>query len=120
MTSVLVNGSSNNKFFMGCGTRHADPLSPFLFFIEVEGFNSLFSMVIGLEKLCGFQVGNDGCFRGTHFQFSIDTLIIGKKKKKWCNICTIKGIILHFKLLSGLEVKFHKSMLINIDVDSVC
>jgi len=42
MTYVLVNGRSS-KFFMGCELRHGDSLSPFLFFIAIEGFNSIFS-----------------------------------------------------------------------------
>jgi hypothetical protein len=90
MTYVLVNGSPSDEFFMRYGLRHGDPLSPFLFFIAIEGFNLLFSKVISLKTLCGFQVDNNRYFKVTHFQFVNDTLIIGKKKKKLVQYIVLK------------------------------
>jgi len=43
---------------MGRGLRHGDPMSPFLFVLEVEVLNKMLLKVIELDMFRGLQVGS--------------------------------------------------------------
>ncbi|CAK8531084.1 unnamed protein product [Lathyrus sativus] len=53
--SILVNDSPTREFKMGRGLRQGDPLSPFLFLIVAEAFNTMMKKVVALGKFQGFK-----------------------------------------------------------------
>lgn len=112
--SILVNGSPTDEFKVGRGLRQGDPLSPFLFLIVAEGLNALFNKATGLGLFEGYKVGE---LPISHLQFADDTLIIGEKSSK--NVWAIKVLLQLFESVSGLEVNFHKSQLLGVNVGDV-
>jgi len=89
-------------------------LSPFLFLLAAEGFNVLMNQVVGAQLFHGYGIGRGDEVRLTHLQFADDTIIIGDKS--WLNVCTMRVVLLLFKDVSGLKVKFNKSMLTGINI----
>ncbi|XP_026397117.1 uncharacterized protein LOC113291843 [Papaver somniferum] len=72
--SVLVNGSSTEKFKPSKGLRQGDSLSPFLFLLAVEILSKLIDDVVRRDQLKGFQVVEGG-INISHLQFADDTLL---------------------------------------------
>ena len=58
-TSVLVNGSPTDEFQLKRGLRQGDPLSPFLFLLAAEGFNTLMKSMVDNHLFHGYKVGSD-------------------------------------------------------------
>ena len=111
---MLVNGCPIDEFPMERGLRQGDPLSPFLFLLEAEGFNVLMLSFMEEDLFHGYEVGRDNSMRLSHLQFVDDTLIIGQKS--WLNVRSIRAVLLILEQMSGLKVNFHKSMLTGINV----
>lgn len=55
---VLVNGSNTEDFKVEQGLRQGDPLSPFLFIIEMEGLTRLMEKTVELGDFKGFGFGD--------------------------------------------------------------
>lgn len=58
--SVLVNGSSTEKFKTSKGLRQDDSLSPYFFLLVVEVLSKLMDDAIQRGQLHGFQVADTG------------------------------------------------------------
>jgi mannosylglycoprotein endo-beta-mannosidase len=110
-TSVLVKGSPIDEFRFGREFRQSDLLTPFLFFIAVEGLNVI--MHVSMEAnlfTCYFDCQKS---RSSWSKFSLAIcwmthLIVGETS--WANIRTVKALLILFELVSGLKVNLHKSM----------
>lgn len=67
-----------------------------------------------LGSYSGFKVGNGHSI--SLLQFADDTIMAGKGT--WDNLWSIKTIFCSFELVSGLKVNFHKSNLVDINLNS--
>ena len=112
--SILINGSPTTPIKMQRGLRQGDPLSPFLFDIVAEPLNLLIKKAISMNLWEGLEV----CKRGvkiSHLQYADDTILFCPPDMD-C-LLNIKSTLILFELASGLRVNFHKSSLIDINID---
>ncbi|XP_026385033.1 uncharacterized protein LOC113280648 [Papaver somniferum] len=72
--SILVNGSSIERFKTSKCFRQGDSLSPFLFLLVVEILSKLVDDAVLRGEIHGFQVAEDGLMT-SHLQFADDTLV---------------------------------------------
>ncbi|XP_028053421.1 uncharacterized protein LOC114257814 [Camellia sinensis] len=112
-TSVLVNRSPTPKFCPQRGLRQGDPLSPFLFIIVAETLNILLGRAKNLGLIKGASVGPSG-LQITHLQFADDTILFCEAD--WAKIVNIKRILRCFEVLSGLRIKFKKSVVYGVGI----
>lgn len=110
--SVLVNGSPKATFNISKGLQQGDPLSPFLFIIAAEGFNTMMESASSAGLFKGLQIGSGNLIL-THLQYADDTVIVGVNSKE--NIKAAKFILKWYELVSGLRINFKKSKLITIN-----
>ena len=112
--SVLVNGSPTDEFHLERGLRQGDPLSPFLFLLDVEGLNVMMSEMVNTNMFEGYFVGAHNPLVVSHLQFVDDTLLLGVKS--WANVRVLRVVLLLFKAMSGLKVNFNKSMMVGVNI----
>ncbi|KAJ9174396.1 hypothetical protein P3X46_013043 [Hevea brasiliensis] len=111
----MVNSSPIEEIHIAKRLRQGDTHSPFLFIIAAEGFSYMFRKAKNLNLLSGIPISNHGdCL--TRLQYVDDALVL-------CNgiefeVVVVKRILHCFALILGLNVNFHKSTLIGINVDS--
>lgn len=112
--SVLVNGEPVGFFPSERGLRQGDPLSPFLFILAMEGFDSLMRIAIQNRWIKGFQIqGNSGQVKEIcHLLYADDTIIFCEPRED--QIRFLKTILLFFEASSGLKVNWGKSNLFPI------
>ncbi|XP_024640546.1 uncharacterized protein [Medicago truncatula] len=113
-TSVLVNGCRTDEFPIQRGLRQGDPLSPFLFLLAAEGFDILMKASVSSNLFNAYGIGPQSEIKISHLQFADDTIIIGEKC--WLNVHTIRAVLLLLEEVSGLKVKFNKSMLTGVNI----
>jgi len=94
--SVLANGSPTEEFKLERGLRQGDPLSPFLFLIDVEGLHVMMNSVVEQGMFEPYKVGGHGDVAISHLQFVDDTLLMGAKC--WGNIRILKSVLMLFEL----------------------
>lgn len=68
-----MNGSPTENFNLERGIRQGDPLSPFLFFITVEGLSLLINRAMEYEILEEMEIG-DHKVKVSHLQYADDTI----------------------------------------------
>ncbi|XP_026458469.1 uncharacterized protein LOC113358980 [Papaver somniferum] len=114
--SILVNGSSTDKFKPSKGLRQGDSLSPFLFLLVVEVLSKLIDDVVLRDQIHGFKVAEDGIMV-SQMQFADDTLMFLD-----ANVDEVRRLLLiltTFELLTGMKLNLEKSSMISIDIDNV-
>ncbi|XP_058775212.1 uncharacterized protein LOC131649467 [Vicia villosa] len=110
--SVLVNGSSTKEFKVQRGLRQGDPISPFLFVIDMEGLSALMKKLVEVGDFQPFKYGEEDYV--DILQFADDTVII---EEPTCdNLWSMKVILRGFELVSGLKINFHKSNFFGINI----
>lgn len=110
--SILINESPTTPFKLHRGLRQGESLSHFLFDLVVEVLNLLICKAISIQFWNGIDVGKNGvtishlCRWHSYF-YSQDIK----------TILNIKKVLILFHLASSLQVNFHKTSLIGINVD---
>ena len=111
--SILINGTPTKPFKLQRGLRQGDPLSPFLFVLAAEGLNLLIKQATSRQLWAGIEVCKNGPII-SHLQFADDTILFSSPDA--CSILNIKKILILFQLTSGLQINFHKSELLGVNV----
>ena len=112
--SVLVNGSPTRPFKLQKGLRQGDPLSPFLFDLVVEPLSLLIHKALSLKKWEGIGFSNEG-LKITHLQYADDAILFCPPKIDY--LMNIKMTLIIFHLVSGLQVNFHKSSILGLNLE---
>lgn len=111
--SILINGSPSVPFKLQRGLRQGDPISPFLFVFIVEALNQLISKATNKGLWRGVKIGKNELMI-THLQYADDTLIFSDANIE--SLLNIKCVLILFQLASGLQVNFHKSSLMGLNI----
>jgi len=112
--SVLVNGSPTVEFRPIRGLRQGDLLAPFLFLIIPEGLVRLVRQALKANLLNGVKVERNEV-EVCVLQFADDTLFMCKDS--YNSVISIKAILRCYKIVFGLKINFHKSKLVDINVE---
>jgi hypothetical protein len=112
--SVLVNGCPSNEMNIARGLKQGDPLAPFLFLLVAEGLGGLMKAAVASGLFGGVVVENQ-MQQVSRLQYADDSVFIGEACFE--NIWTLKAILRHYELISGLKVNFFKSSLLGINVE---
>lgn len=96
------------------GLHQGDPLSPFLFVMVVEALNLLITKATNASLWHGIKVCKKGPIL-THLQYADDTIL-------FCNpdlqaLMNVKKTLILFQLSSGLQINFHKSAIMGVNID---
>lgn len=111
--SMLVNGSPTEEFSPQKGLRQGAPLSPFLFNLVTEGLHILLSRAQALGLVQGVKVGPNGVIL-SHLQFADDSLLFCAAEID--DVRNLKRVLRCFKVLSGLRINYHKSVVCGVGV----
>ncbi|KAK2648319.1 hypothetical protein Ddye_015808 [Dipteronia dyeriana] len=111
MFSVLVNGSPTRQFKIKKGLKQGDPLSPFLFNMEVEGLNALFKKAETKGLMKGVTLGMEAV-HVSYLQFSDDTILFLQLKIEY--LLNVRRMLRCFELASRLRINFQKTCLVKV------
>lgn len=111
--SVLINGSPTQDFSMQRGLRQGCSLSPLLFALAAEGLHQLMEHEKRDQLLEGIDCGSQA-INISHLQFADDTLILIKADLP--QIHNLKRTLKIFQMASGLQINFHKSNVVMLNI----
>jgi len=74
--------------------------------------------VVENNLFTGFGVGNTNSVVVSHLRFADDILLLGVKS--WANVRAFRAVLSLFVVVSDLEVNFHKSLLVEINIVDSC
>ena len=112
-SAILLNGVPGKKFYCLRGVRQGDPLSPLLFVLAIDLFQSILNKAMQLGLLTSpLQV--DACPDFPTVQYADDTLVFLQADAK--QLHCIKALLNTFADATGLKVNYNKSSLIPINV----
>ena len=112
--SILINGSPAGFFQSSRGLRQGDPLSPYLFVIDIEALSCLINRAVYGNYLSGIRVANG---RGedlliSHLLYADDTLIFCEDDIEQLKF--LSWFLMWFEAMSGLKINLTKSEIIPI------
>ncbi|GKC66650.1 hypothetical protein Tco_1099248 [Tanacetum coccineum] len=112
-SSVLVNGSPIAAFEIFRGLRKGDPLSSFLFILDMEGLHALTCKAeqLGLYKGTFFGRVNMSI---SHLIYEDDVIFFGEWS--WVNAHNLLCVLRCFYLIFGLKISVHKSNVLGVCV----
>ena len=112
--SVLVNGTPTGFFQSSRGLRQGDPLSPYLFVIDMEVFSAFLKRVVEGGFLSGSRVKGRSEERVliSHVLFADDTLVFYKPSQD--QLTYLSWLLIWFEAVSGLKINLKKSELIPV------
>lgn len=113
--SILINGTPSKPIKMHRGLRQGDTLSPFLFNLAMEVLHRLIVKAIDKGLWEGVEIRKGHDLRISHLKFADDTLLFCPARKEY--LLNIKKTLIVFQLVSGLKLNFHKSSLVDINVN---
>ncbi|GFY88782.1 hypothetical protein Acr_06g0007220 [Actinidia rufa] len=102
------------EFHNNC-IRQGDPMSPYLFIIAAEGLNWLLKNAELLGSFSGLKMRIDGPMV-THLQFTDDTLIFCQPNL--AEVVSIKNVLRRFEHISGLKIKYQKSVMSGVGMEA--
>lgn len=110
-TSIIVNVSPTKEFVITKGVKKGDPLSPFLFIIEMEGLNMALKYATEKEIFKVIKILRNGPLISNLF-YADDEPFAGE----WCqsNLKNLSRILKCFHVTSSLIMNFHKSKVYGI------
>lgn len=104
--SVLVNGMAHGCIVPTRWLRQGDPLSPYLFFLCVDGFSSLINDAAKNKMLNGVSICR-GCPMVTYLFFADDSLLFCKVGTQECR--KLMSILELYEVASGQNINADKS-----------
>ncbi|GKB05355.1 putative RNA-directed DNA polymerase, eukaryota, reverse transcriptase zinc-binding domain protein, partial [Tanacetum coccineum] len=104
--SVLINGSPTSEFSIKRGLRQADPLSPFLFIIVMEGLHIALQNAVSSGLIQGASIGDSG-YNISHIFYSDDVVIISDWNRQ--DMINIIHVLHVFYLALSLKINVSKS-----------
>ena len=104
--SIIINGSVHGCIVLTKGLRQGDPLSPYLFFLCVEGFSALINEATRCQQLNGISISR-GAPKISHLFFADDSLLFCKANGIECN--KLMEILRIYELASGQTINTEKS-----------
>lgn len=114
--SILLNGSSYRTFKPSRGIKQGDPLSPFLFFLVMEGLGKAIKMENVEGRIQGLKLTLDGA-ASTHQQFVDDTMLQGIPMGR--EVKAFKKILNDFAMVASTELSLDKSKVFFFNTDIV-
>lgn len=112
--SILLNGTPTKPIKLPRGLRQGDPLSPFLFVLGAEVLNLLIKKAISMNLWNGIEACKNGPVI-SHLQFADDTVLFSSPEIP--SFLNIKKVLILFQLASGLQINFHKSEILGLNVE---
>ena len=111
---MLINGTSKGFFQSSRGLRQGDPLSPYLFVIAMEVFNSFLKRAVdgGFMLGCKVKGRNGEGVQISHLLFADDTLVFCQASQD--QLTYLSWLLMWFEAVSGLRINLEKSKIINI------
>lgn len=113
--SIIINESPSAPFNLQRGLRQGDPLSPFLFTLVVEALSQLIQKALSLKMWKGVEICKNG-LEISHLQYADDMLMFSDASIE--SLKNIQKTLIIFHLASGLQVNFHKSSIMGMNVSS--
>ena len=111
---VLIHGSHASFFPSFRGLRQGDPLSPYLFVIEMEALICLINRAVVGNYLVGSRlaVGRGENLSISHLLYTDDTILFCKADNYQLKF--MSWILMWFEAMSGLKINLNKSEIIPI------
>ena len=112
---VLINGTPVGFFNSSRGLRQGDPLSPYLFVIDIEALSRLlFRIVRGERYLSGCRIngisGNGVLV--SHLLFADNTLVFCEASQD--QMAYLSCLLMWFEVISSLRINLDKSEILSI------